>query len=139
MFPEAQPHRKDGRLFSELPAYALTFQDEHGTARIATETTGATSAIVCCLSPVDAVFLEHFANRKACLIGMEACGSAQHWAPRLIEAQPHRRCNCPPPKFQALRRATQRPEDEERLPQYTRLRARMRAFVVRSKDEAWGY
>jgi transposase len=33
-----------------------------------------------------AVFLEHFANRKPCLIGMEACGGAQHWAPRLIEA-----------------------------------------------------
>jgi hypothetical protein len=82
MFPEAQPHRKDGRFFSELPAYALTFQDEHGTARIATETTGATSAIVCYLSPVDAVFLEHFANRKPCLIGMEACGGAQHCAPR---------------------------------------------------------
>src|SRR5579864_700506 len=32
-----------------------------------------------------AVFLEHFANREACLIGMEACGGAQHWARRLIE------------------------------------------------------
>ncbi|CAH2805409.1 MAG: Mobile element protein [uncultured Caballeronia sp.] len=30
-------------------------------------------------------FLEHFANREACLIGMEACGGAQHWARRLIE------------------------------------------------------
>lgn len=27
-----------------------------------------------------AVFLEHFANRAPCLIGMEACGGAQHWA-----------------------------------------------------------
>lgn len=32
-----------------------------------------------------AVFLEHFANREACLVGMEACGGAQHWARRLIE------------------------------------------------------
>ena len=30
-------------------------------------------------------FLEHFANRTPCLIGMEACGGAQHWARRLIE------------------------------------------------------
>lgn len=27
--------------------------------------------------------LEHFANRTPCLIGMEACGGAQHWARRL--------------------------------------------------------
>jgi transposase len=25
-------------------------------------------------------FLEHFANRSSCVIGMEACGGAQHWA-----------------------------------------------------------
>jgi transposase len=25
-------------------------------------------------------FLEHFANRAGCLIGMEACGGSQHWA-----------------------------------------------------------
>ena len=25
-------------------------------------------------------FLAHFANRAPCLIGMEACGGAQHWA-----------------------------------------------------------
>ncbi len=25
-------------------------------------------------------FLEHFANRSNCLIGMEACGGSQHWA-----------------------------------------------------------
>ena len=25
-------------------------------------------------------FLEHFANRSPCLIGMEACGGSQHWA-----------------------------------------------------------
>jgi len=31
------------------------------------------------------VFLEHFANREPCLIGMEACGGAQHWARRLIQ------------------------------------------------------
>lgn len=28
-------------------------------------------------------FLEHFANRVPCLIGMEACGGAQHWARKL--------------------------------------------------------
>lgn len=28
-------------------------------------------------------FLEHFANRQQCLIGMEACGGAQHWARKL--------------------------------------------------------
>lgn len=32
-----------------------------------------------------AVFLEHFANLAPCLIGMEACGGAQHWARRLKE------------------------------------------------------
>jgi transposase len=32
-----------------------------------------------------AVFLEHFANRAPCLIGMESCGGSQHWARRLIE------------------------------------------------------
>ena len=32
-----------------------------------------------------AKFLEHFANRAACLVGMEACGGAQHWARRLRE------------------------------------------------------
>src|ERR1700722_6112425 len=25
-------------------------------------------------------FLEHFANRSRCLIGVEACGGSQHWA-----------------------------------------------------------
>ena len=30
-------------------------------------------------------FLEHFANRAPCLVGMEACGGAQHWARRLHE------------------------------------------------------
>src|SRR6218665_214199 len=29
-------------------------------------------------------FLEHFANRARCLIGMGACGGAQHWARKLI-------------------------------------------------------
>ena len=28
-------------------------------------------------------FLEHFANRASCLIGMEACGGSQHWARKL--------------------------------------------------------
>ena len=28
--------------------------------------------------------LERFANRQACLIGMEACGGSQHWARKLI-------------------------------------------------------
>lgn len=32
-----------------------------------------------------AKFLEHFANRAPCLIGMEACGGAHHWARRLTE------------------------------------------------------
>ena len=32
-----------------------------------------------------AKFLEHFANRVSCLIGMEACGGSQHWARRLRE------------------------------------------------------
>jgi transposase len=32
-----------------------------------------------------AKFLEHFANRAPCLIGMEACGGAQHWARELIK------------------------------------------------------
>ncbi|MEX3954272.1 IS110 family transposase [Paraburkholderia sp. EG287B] len=32
-----------------------------------------------------AAFLEHFANREPCLIGMEACGGSQHWARRLTE------------------------------------------------------
>jgi transposase len=31
-----------------------------------------------------AKFLEHFANRAACLIGMEACGGAHHWARELM-------------------------------------------------------
>lgn len=30
------------------------------------------------------VFLEHFANRAPCLIGMEACGGSQHWARKLM-------------------------------------------------------
>lgn len=30
-------------------------------------------------------FLEHFANRAPCLIGMEACGGAQHWARQLTK------------------------------------------------------
>lgn len=31
-----------------------------------------------------AALLEHFANRARCLIGMEACGGAQHWARALM-------------------------------------------------------
>jgi transposase len=31
-----------------------------------------------------AKFLEHFANRAPCMIGMEACGGAHHWARRLM-------------------------------------------------------
>lgn len=30
-------------------------------------------------------FLEHFAKRAPCLIGLEDCGGAQHWARKLIE------------------------------------------------------
>jgi transposase len=29
-------------------------------------------------------FLDHFANRPPCLIGMEACGGSQHWARKLM-------------------------------------------------------
>jgi transposase len=32
-----------------------------------------------------AMFIEHFANRAPCLIGMEACGGAHHWARQLIK------------------------------------------------------
>lgn len=32
-----------------------------------------------------AKLLEHFANRAACVVGMEACGGSQHWARRLRE------------------------------------------------------
>ncbi|MHA6853679.1 IS110 family RNA-guided transposase, partial [Ralstonia pseudosolanacearum] len=32
-----------------------------------------------------AKFLEHFANRARCLIGMEACGGAHHWARELTK------------------------------------------------------
>ena len=32
-----------------------------------------------------AKFLEFFAQRSACLIGMEACGGAHHWARQLIQ------------------------------------------------------
>ena len=31
-----------------------------------------------------AKFVEHFGNRAPCLVGMEACGGAQHWARRLL-------------------------------------------------------
>ncbi len=31
-----------------------------------------------------AKFLEHFANRAPCMIGMEACGGAHHWARKLM-------------------------------------------------------
>jgi transposase len=30
-------------------------------------------------------FLEYFANRERCLVGMESCSGSQHWARRLIE------------------------------------------------------
>lgn len=33
-------------------------------------------------------FLEYFVNRKSCLIGMEACGGAHHWA-RQLESMGH--------------------------------------------------
>ena len=32
-----------------------------------------------------AKFLEFFANREPCLIGMEACGGAHHWARQLTK------------------------------------------------------
>ena len=34
-------------------------------------------------------FLEHFANRAPCVIGMEACGGSQHWA-RKLQGMGHR-------------------------------------------------
>jgi transposase len=34
-------------------------------------------------------FLEHFANRTPCLIGMEACGGSQHWARVLTDMGHH--------------------------------------------------
>jgi len=34
-------------------------------------------------------FLEHFANRASCVIGMEACGGSQHWA-RSLQKLGHR-------------------------------------------------
>ena len=39
-----------------------------------------------------AKFVEHFANRGPCLIGMEACGGSQHWARELLrlkQVKPH--------------------------------------------------
>src|SRR5260370_15219895 len=43
---------------------------------------GATGEIV--NKPIKrAKFLEYFANREPCLIGMEACGGAHHWARQL--------------------------------------------------------
>ncbi|RKT10453.1 transposase [Paraburkholderia sp. RAU2J] len=36
-----------------------------------------------------AAFLEHFANREPCMIGMEACGGAQHWARQLTKLGHH--------------------------------------------------
>lgn len=36
-----------------------------------------------------ALFLELFANRSSCIVGMEASGGAQHWARRLIETGHH--------------------------------------------------
>ena len=41
------------------------------------------STMVATVRPRRAKFLEHSANRAACLVGMEACGGAQHWARRL--------------------------------------------------------
>ena len=43
------------------------------------------STMAATVRPRRAKFLEHFANREraACLVGMEACGGAQHWARRL--------------------------------------------------------
>ena len=32
-----------------------------------------------------AKFLEHFVNRAPCVVGMEACGGAQHWARELVK------------------------------------------------------
>src|ERR1700686_1246938 len=45
--------------------------------------TSATTARCAARKQKRARFLEHFANRAPCLIGMEACGGAQHWAREL--------------------------------------------------------
>lgn len=42
-------------------------------------------------------FLEYFANRPACLIGMEACGGAHHWARQLTKIG--HQVKLMPPKF----------------------------------------
>ncbi len=47
------------------------------------EVSSATGEIVS-IQVKRARFLHHFVNREPCLIGMEACGGAQHWARQLI-------------------------------------------------------
>ncbi|NUX59157.1 transposase, partial [Paraburkholderia sp. JPY418] len=42
-------------------------------------------------------FLEYFANRPTCLIGMEACGGAHHWARQLMKLG--HQVKLMPPKF----------------------------------------
>ena len=46
-------------------------------------------------------FLEHFANRAACLVAMEACGGSQHWARQLL-ALGHEARMIPARKVRAL-------------------------------------
>jgi transposase len=43
------------------------------------------SGEICNVRIKRAKLLEHFANRACCLVGMEACGGAQHWARELIK------------------------------------------------------
>lgn len=52
------------------------FQGHHGD-----ESTGKTVSKA--IKRAD--FLQYFANRSPCLIGMEACGGAQHWARELTK------------------------------------------------------
>lgn len=55
MDAEIRPHRDHRPFFSDLSAYVLTFRDEEGKKRIATEGTASGCAIFCYLSPVDAL------------------------------------------------------------------------------------
>lgn len=51
----SHPYSEQRRFFSELPAYVLTFRDNAVDKRIATERTAGGRAILCYLSPVDAL------------------------------------------------------------------------------------
>jgi hypothetical protein len=52
---EAPPYRAHRPFFSDLPAYVLTTEDESGRPSVSTDTTSDGCAILCYLSPVDAL------------------------------------------------------------------------------------